>query len=108
MTDQRTLHSEASENLSRADIWRNEIHARVAGYRTRRGRRIEGAFSMRFPFPPLEQDGNGSVTCPPADSEQVEPFVAGSIASAEQASAEEKSAAAVVSSRAGEVAPGPP
>ncbi|HZP24577.1 MAG TPA: RDD family protein [Terriglobales bacterium] len=35
-------------------IWRNEVQARVAGYRTRRGRRIEGAFSMRFPFPPEE------------------------------------------------------
>src|ERR1035441_6709550 len=90
MTDQRTLHSEASENLSRADIWRNEIHARVAGYRTRRGRRIEGAFSMRFPFPPLEHDGNGSVTCPPADSEQVEPFVAAGVARAEQMSTTEE------------------
>src|SRR5579871_5736013 len=35
-------------------IWRSEVQARVAGYRTRRGRRIEGAFSMRFPFPPAE------------------------------------------------------
>src|SRR5271167_686878 len=35
-------------------LWRNEVHARVAGYRSRRGRRIEGAFSMRFPFPPME------------------------------------------------------
>jgi uncharacterized RDD family membrane protein YckC len=32
--------------------WRREITARVAGYRHRKGRRIEGAFSMRFPFPP--------------------------------------------------------
>ena len=36
------------------EIWRNEVQARVAGYRNRRGRRIEGAFSMRFPFPPVE------------------------------------------------------
>jgi len=36
------------------EVWRNEVQARVAGYRHRRGRRIEGAFSMRFPFPPLE------------------------------------------------------
>ncbi len=35
-------------------VWRNEVQARVAGYRSRRGRRIEGAFSMRFPFPPAE------------------------------------------------------
>ncbi len=53
MTDQGTLRSEASGNssLPANDIWRKEIHARVAGFRTRRGRRIEGAFSMRFPFP---------------------------------------------------------
>ena len=36
------------------EVWRNEVQARVAGYRNRRGRRIEGAFSMRFPFPPVE------------------------------------------------------
>jgi len=35
-------------------VWREEVQARVAGYRRRRGRRIEGAFSMRFPFPPIE------------------------------------------------------
>lgn len=35
-------------------MWRDEVQARVAGYRSRRGRRIEGAFSMRFPFPPAE------------------------------------------------------
>jgi uncharacterized RDD family membrane protein YckC len=37
-----------------APVWRDEVNARVAGYRNRRGRRIEGAFSMRFPFPPME------------------------------------------------------
>ncbi len=36
------------------DVWRKEVHSRVARFRTRRGRRIEGAFSMRFPFPPTE------------------------------------------------------
>jgi uncharacterized RDD family membrane protein YckC len=48
----------ASENSASSeehnDIWRDQIQARVAGYRTRRGRRVEGAFSMRFPFPPSE------------------------------------------------------
>src|ERR1700678_1016577 len=48
----------ASENPASSeehnDIWRDQIQARVAGYRTRRGRRIEGALSMRFPFPPTE------------------------------------------------------
>lgn len=105
MTDQRTLHSEASGNLSHADIWRNEIHARVAGYRTRRGRRIEGAFSMRFPFPPLEHDVPSSATCAPGDSEQVEPFVATGIASAEQTSAEQMSTTEVASSETCDLAP---
>src|SRR5215472_5138055 len=33
------------------DIWRNEVQDRLARYQRRRGRRIEGAFTMRFPFP---------------------------------------------------------
>jgi uncharacterized RDD family membrane protein YckC len=33
------------------DIWRNEVQDRLAHYKRRRGRRIEGAFTMRFPFP---------------------------------------------------------
>ena len=105
MTDQQTLHSEASENLPRADIWRNEIHARVAGYRRRRGRRIEGAFSMRFPFPPLEHDVSSSGTCAPADPEQVEQFVAANIASAEQTSAEQVSTIEAASSETCDLAP---
>lgn len=36
------------------DVWRNEVQARLERYKRRRGRRIEGAFSMRFPFPPDE------------------------------------------------------
>jgi uncharacterized RDD family membrane protein YckC len=41
-------------------VWRDEVNARVAGYRNRRGRRIEGAFSMRFPFPPMEPVSDSS------------------------------------------------
>jgi len=50
-------HNATAEGASDSapDLWRNEVQARVAGYRTRRGRRIEGAFSMRFPFPPAEE-----------------------------------------------------
>src|SRR5664279_2500186 len=33
------------------DPWRNEVQDRLARYKRRRGRRIEGAFTMRFPFP---------------------------------------------------------
>lgn len=36
------------------DPWRNELQARLERYKRRRGRRIEGAFTMRFPFPPDE------------------------------------------------------
>ena len=54
MTEQQYLSSEATDNAGQpnTDVWRKEIHSRVVRYRTRRGRRIEGAFSMRFPFPP--------------------------------------------------------
>src|SRR5271169_3099302 len=56
MTEQQYLRSEGTDDASQpnTDVWRKEIHSRVAGYRSRRGRRIEGAFSMRFPFPPAE------------------------------------------------------
>ncbi len=89
MTDQRTLHTEASGNLSptTADIWRDEIQSRVAGYRTRRGRRIEGAFSMRFPFP--ADEGEGDVPGSAPDAPDVEPVLAASLASSEQAGAAE-------------------
>src|SRR5271167_3175485 len=54
MTEQQHLPSEAAADSGHpnADVWRKEIHSRVARFRTRRGRRIEGAFTMRFPFPP--------------------------------------------------------
>jgi len=52
--EQQNSTAPATADASEAppQVWRNEVHARVAGYRSRRGRRIEGAFSMRFPFPP--------------------------------------------------------
>jgi uncharacterized RDD family membrane protein YckC len=37
--------------------WRDELQARLRRYKSRRGRRIEGAFTMRFPFPPPDLDG---------------------------------------------------
>jgi len=54
MTEQQTLrsHPEADSPQPSEDRWKSEISARVAGYRKSRGRRVEGAFSMRFPFPP--------------------------------------------------------
>jgi uncharacterized RDD family membrane protein YckC len=58
--------SAAAPSTANAAPWRKEIHARVAGYRSRRGRRIEGAFSMRFPFPDQE------AAQPVAEAEAVE------------------------------------
>ena len=56
MSEHQALSSEqlADSSQPQDDAWRKEIHARVAGYRSRRGRRVEGEFSMRFPFPPSE------------------------------------------------------
>jgi uncharacterized RDD family membrane protein YckC len=58
MTEQQTLLSQQENGSSESDnpIWRDEIQARVAGYRSRRGRRVEGAFSMRFPFPAADAE----------------------------------------------------
>ena len=51
MTEQQIVRSEASDASPGPDeVWRDEIQARVARYRTRRGRRVEGTYSMRFPF----------------------------------------------------------
>lgn len=53
MTEQQFSSIEARENSVEpaAELWRNEVQARIVGYQKRRGRRVEGAFSMRFPFP---------------------------------------------------------
>lgn len=57
MTEQQMLRSDTSDSLPASEeLWRDEIQARVARYRSRRGRRIEGTYSMRFPFGPEEQE----------------------------------------------------
>jgi uncharacterized RDD family membrane protein YckC len=57
MTEQQMLRSDTSDSLpSSEEVWRDEIQAKVARYRTRRGRRIEGTYSMRFPFGPEEPE----------------------------------------------------
>jgi len=48
-----TTKNSHDTGLDPGSVWRDEVQARVAGYRSRRGRRVEGAFSMRFPFPPM-------------------------------------------------------
>jgi uncharacterized RDD family membrane protein YckC len=87
MTDAQALCSEASGNSSQpaAEIWRKEIHARVNGYRTRRGRRIEGAYTMRFPFPPPESTTSASATLPSQELEQQRKVPESAIAEASSA-----------------------
>ena len=67
MTDHQTSRPESTVDACDrpGHVWRSEVHARVARYRTRRGRRIEGAFSMRFPFPPPEMDESRSAAGSP-------------------------------------------
>src|ERR1700677_3563380 len=63
MTEQQALPSDPTADSSQLpDDLRTEIQSRVAGYRHRRGRRIVGAFSMRFPFPPAQAEES---TAPP-------------------------------------------
>jgi uncharacterized RDD family membrane protein YckC len=53
MTEQQISEYDNTNSLAEpaAELWRNELQDRLARYQRRRGRRIEGAFSMRFPFP---------------------------------------------------------
>jgi uncharacterized RDD family membrane protein YckC len=53
MTERQISQQETPEDPVAAgdDPWRNELQDRLAQYKRRRGRRIEGAFTMRFPFP---------------------------------------------------------
>jgi uncharacterized RDD family membrane protein YckC len=53
MTEQQSSQYESVNHSAEPaeDIWRNELHDRLTHYKRRRGRRIEGAFTMRFPFP---------------------------------------------------------
>ncbi len=73
MTDQQSLRSpsEADSPQPSENRWRNEISERVAGYRNKRGRRVEGAYSMRFPFPPASTAD--FIAEPPPESCQAAP-----------------------------------
>ena|SRR5271166_5171056 len=53
MTEQQFSSIEDADSSAGAvaELWRSEVQERIAGYKKRRGRRVEGAFSMRFPFP---------------------------------------------------------
>jgi uncharacterized RDD family membrane protein YckC len=52
MIEQPTSRAEPAPGQPADDLWRKEIHSRIAGYRQRRARRVAGASSMRFSFPP--------------------------------------------------------
>jgi uncharacterized RDD family membrane protein YckC len=69
MTEQSTVSVDQPADSSQPtnEVWRKEIHARVAGYRNRRGRRIEGAFTMRFPFPASEETESDAAPGPAAE-----------------------------------------
>src|ERR1700733_574320 len=57
MTEQQIVRSDVPDSPASPDeVWRDEVQARVARYRTRRGRRVEGTYSMRFPFTPPEEE----------------------------------------------------
>jgi len=76
MTEQQFSHLDRNAADSSAepaaDLWRSEVQSRIAGYKTRRGRRVEGAFSMRFPFP--AEEIADPVTKAEAASSAVEPL----------------------------------
>ena len=73
MTEQQFSRITATDSSAEpaADVWRSEVQSRLARYKTRRGRRIEGAFSMRFLFPAdetVEPLKEAETACPFADA----------------------------------------
>lgn len=86
--NEQPLRTPLEEAAGVPDIWRDEVQARLERYKRRRGRRIEGAFTMRFPFPTEE-----TAAVAPAEvdqdcaAEQFEPTVASDVAVTEDAAA---------------------
>lgn len=82
--NEQPLHTSLEEAGGVPEVWRDEVQARLERYKRRRGRRIEGAFTMRFPFPPEE---SATVTSTEenqeAATEQFEPVVTAIVAVAE-------------------------
>jgi uncharacterized RDD family membrane protein YckC len=58
--NEQPLQTSLEESGGVPDVWRDEVQARLERYKRRRGRRIEGAFTMRFPFPPEEPAATAS------------------------------------------------
>jgi uncharacterized RDD family membrane protein YckC len=70
MTEQQLSQRDGADAPAEsAELWRNEVQDRLARYKRRRSRRIEGAFTMRFPFP-AEADLDAVPDEPPIASAQ--------------------------------------
>lgn len=85
MTEQQLTSIDASgEPSEQADLWRNEVQDRLERYKRRRGRRIEGAYTMRFPFP-VEEVAEPEVAPEPTAAEvpSAQEFVSDEIAQPE-------------------------
>ncbi len=79
--NEQPLQSPLEEAGGIPDVWRDEVQARLERYKRRRGRRIEGAFTMRFPFPPAELEATALAQQNyEPETEQFEPLVAGDVA----------------------------
>ena len=73
MTDCMPSELDSDSGQPTTDIWRKEVHTQLSKYRTRRGRRIEGAFTMRFPFPTDEP--SATERAPELPSQPPEPML---------------------------------
>jgi uncharacterized RDD family membrane protein YckC len=69
MTEQQLSHYDAvSGSADSTELWRSEVQDRLAHYKRRRGRRIEGAYTMRFPFPAGEAVSEEAAEAPASTS----------------------------------------
>jgi uncharacterized RDD family membrane protein YckC len=96
--EQQNASSEGTNEIAREPgVWRDEVQARVAGYRSRRGRRIEGAFSMRFPFP----DSETATAAPEPEAAVADVVETDRVASAESSATEMNSLPTAAAPEAG-------
>jgi len=78
--EQQYSNTAAESVQSAADPWRNELQARLEGYKRRKGRRIEGAYTMRFPFPAEEPAAAQPVAIQTDIAEEPEPLATAAVA----------------------------
>src|SRR5271169_6214434 len=83
MTEQQLSQypEEVSRTTEPEEIWRNEVQDRLARYKRRRGRRIEGAYTMRFPFP--AEEATEPVPLAPEEAPAEEPAIEQTAAAAQ-------------------------